>query len=103
MEIKEMQEEAYKIIEEYNKKHNLNHNKDTIFLHLVEEVGELAKEMNHEKSNWRADFNREKFEHELIDVLYQILILAKDYDVNLEEVFKRKIKIFRERFGLKNA
>lgn len=100
MEIKEMQEEAFKLIEDYNNKNGLEHNKDTTILHLIEEVGELSREIYNERNDWRGEFDREKLELELIDVLYQLLVLSKDYDINLEELFKKKLNIWRRRFEL---
>lgn len=95
-----MIKEAYGVLEGYNKKHNLEHNKDTVFPHLIEELGEMAREIYNEKANRREDFNKEKFGEELIDVLTQLLILAKDYDIDVEETFKKKISSLRERFEL---
>lgn len=100
MEIKEMQKLAYAIIEDYNKKHNETHNPNTVFPHVVEELGELARELNHSYCSWREDFDKERFSKELIDVICQLLILAKDYDVDVEETFKKKIKELRLRFKL---
>lgn len=100
MEINEIQTKACQLVEEYNKKNNIKHNKDTVFHHLIEEIGELAKELYHEKNNWRAEFNKERFENELIDVLMQLLILAKDYEVNIEEAFNKKLTNLKERFEL---
>ena len=100
MDIKEAQDEAWKIIEEYNKKHGLDHKKDTVFYHLIEEVGELARELYAEKNNWRGEFNKEKFEDELADVFAQLLFLAKDYDVDIEAAFKRKVTKTRKKLGL---
>jgi len=101
MEIEEIRKKAYAIIEDYNKKNNITHNKDTVFPHLVEEIGELARELGHERSNWRAEFNKEKFAEELIDVLMQIMNLATDYNINIEETFNKKIQKLRERYQLK--
>ena len=100
MKIKEAQEKAWKIVEDYNKKHNLKHNKDTAFLHLIEEVGEVARELYNEKNNWRREFNKEKFSKEVIDVIYQALILATDYDIDVEKVLEEKMQEFRTRFEL---
>ena len=97
-----MQKMSYKIIEDWNIKHNRVHNKETVFYHLVEEVGELAKELNHFNDNWRAEPNKEKLGDEMADVLDKIFILAKDNEVDLEKAFIKKIKELRERFRLDN-
>ena len=101
MEIKEMQEEAWKVIKEYNKKHGLEHKKETVFLHLIEEIGELARELAKETNDWRKEgFSKEKVEEELVDVLAQILYFAKDQEIDIEEAFKSKILKLRKRFEL---
>ena len=71
MEIEEAQKMSFKIIEDYNKKHNMEHNKETVFPHLVEEVGELARELNHFTNNWRQKPDMEKVAEEMADVLGQ--------------------------------
>src|SRR3989344_7001270 len=100
MEIKELQDKAWKIIESYNKKHNMQHRKDTMFYHLVEEIGELSRQFYNEQDNWRENFNKENFDEELIDILFFILIIAKDYNVNIEETFNEKIQKLKQKFNL---
>ncbi|MBM3234302.1 hypothetical protein FJZ19_04385 [Candidatus Pacearchaeota archaeon] len=100
MEIEELRKKAYKVIEDYNKKNSLQHDKEITFPHLVEEIGELAREIGHEKNGWRADFNKEKLAEELIDVLIQIMNLATDYNINIEETFNKKIEALNQRYGL---
>jgi NTP pyrophosphatase (non-canonical NTP hydrolase) len=100
MDIKEAQKQSYQIIEDWCKKNNRKHNSETVFLHLVEEVGELSREINHKKSNWRQDFDKKRLEEELADVLDKVFILAIDYGVDLEQAFSDKIKKLRKRFKL---
>lgn len=101
MDIKDIEKEAYKIVDEYNKKHNIKHNKDTVFHHLIEEIGEVARHIHNEKNNWRKEnFDKEKLGEELADVLAQIIYLSRDYEIDLEQAFIRKVKKLRERFEL---
>ncbi|MBI2630556.1 hypothetical protein HYW76_05650 [Candidatus Pacearchaeota archaeon] len=100
MEIKEAQKQAYKVIVDYNKKNNRKNNKESVFPHLVEEVGELAREIGHEKDNYRGEFNKEKFQKELIDVIFQAMILATEYNIDVDSVLTAKIQEFRKRFDL---
>ncbi len=100
MEIKEAQQKAHKIIEDYNKKHSLEHNKETVFYHLIEEVGELAREIYNEKDNWRKEFNKEKIAEEIIDVLMQTLNIAENYNIDIEYEFNKKIEKLKKRFDL---
>ncbi len=101
MKFEEMQEEAYKIVDEYNEKEKIKHNKDTVFHHLIEEVGELARHLHNEKNNWRGEkFKKEELAEEIVDVFSQILYLARDYEIDLEDAFKKKIIKLRKRFQL---
>jgi NTP pyrophosphatase (non-canonical NTP hydrolase) len=100
MDIKEFQKKAWEIVNEYNVKHNMEHKRQTVFLHLVEEIGEIARELYNEQDNWRRDFDKEKFAEELIDALSFILILAKDYEVDLELEFNKKINKIKKKFEL---
>ena len=95
-----MQRQAYDIIEKWNIKNNAIHNKEIVFPHLVEEIGELAKEIGKEKSNWRGEFDKDKLSEELIDVLLQIMNLATDYNINIEETFNKKIQKLKERYNI---
>ena len=96
-----MQEEAYKIINEYNKKHHLKHNKDTVFHHLIEEIGELARHIHNEKNNWRGEkFRKEGLAEEIVDCLIQLLMLAKDYEIDIDKTFNKKINSLKKRFEL---
>ncbi len=102
MEIKEMQEKVSKIIEDYHKKHKEDYKdtKEAIFLHLTEEIGEIAREIYNEKSKWRGEFNKEKLAEELADSLAHLLRLSKEYDIDIEHEFNKKIEKLKERFEL---
>ena len=101
MEINEFQDKAWAIIEEYNKKNKGAHKPKLMFFHLVEEVGELARQLYNEQDNWRKDFDKENFDEELIDILFFILIISKDYNVNIEETFNKKIDKLKHKFESK--
>ena len=100
MEMKELQKMSIRIIDDYNKKHGLDHNGKTVFPHLIEEVGELAREINHHIDNWREEPNHEHLAEEMADVLDQLFVLARDYEVDLEEAFLKKIEKLKKRFEL---
>jgi NTP pyrophosphatase (non-canonical NTP hydrolase) len=101
MDLKEIQKEAYKIVDEYNQKHNLEYDKETVFFHLIEEIGELARHIHNEKNKWRKEeFDKEKLGEEIIDVLAQLLYLSRDYGIDLEQTFIKKVKKTRKKYGL---
>jgi len=95
-----MQKKVCRIVDDCLKKDGKEHDKHTVFPHLVEEIGELAREYHNSINNWRDNFDKEKFSKELSDVLSQLLILARDFDVDIETAFEEKIKEWRKRFEL---
>lgn len=64
-----------------------------LMLLLTEEVGELAKEVRKASTNIKMDVTSKKtidVELELADVFSYVLALARFYDINLIDAFKRK-------------
>ena len=64
-----------------------------LMLLLTEEVGELAKEVRKVSTNIKMDVTSKKtidVELELADVFSYVLALARFYDINLIDAFKRK-------------
>jgi NTP pyrophosphatase (non-canonical NTP hydrolase) len=61
-----------------------------IFNHLVEEIGEVAKEL---RNNDKA-----KLKEELADVLFLIFKLCNEKDISLEEAFEHKFELIKKRF-----
>jgi len=100
MEIKEAQKQSWKLIEDWSNKNNKEHDARTVFPHLVEEVGEVARELNHQLNNWRDEPNKDKLAEEMADVLDKLFLLATDNKIDLEEAFIKKNKLLRQRFEL---
>lgn len=66
---------------------------------LTEEVGELAREINHcygEKSK-KADEVEKTVEEELGDVLIVALMMANSLDIDLTEAFEKNMTKFNKR------
>ncbi|MBL1230829.1 nucleotide pyrophosphohydrolase [Enterococcus sp. BWB1-3] len=66
---------------------------------LTEEVGELAREINHyygEKLK-KTDEQPKTVEEELGDVLFVTMIMANSLDIDLTEVFNRNMDKFNKR------
>lgn len=96
-----MQKISVGLIDSYNKKHKLEHNKLTIFHHLVEEIGELSREIMKEHNDWRKEgFDKEKLAKELVDVLDKVLVMAHDYEIDLVDTFVKKAEEVKQRFEL---
>jgi len=87
------------LVSEIDKKYGIKRDASLTFIQLLEEVGELAKEIN--KPNLRhSEIDRENLKGEFADVFLQLLTLAKLLEVNLPEALDDKIKILKKRHDL---
>lgn len=96
MEIKKMQEEVDNWIGQFEEGywHPL-----TMMAKLTEEVGELAREVNHlygEKTK-KPDEPVDELELELADILFMIICFANSLDIDIEEAFNRMMEKYRLR------
>lgn len=66
---------------------------------LVEEVGELARILNHEfgPKTKKAEESHQELAEELADVLFVIVVLANERGIDLEEAFDAVLEKYRER------
>lgn len=102
MEIKEAQKQSFELLGKINDKHNVKHEPDLMFLSLVEEVGEVARELSKKQKNTiRGDFNKEELANELADVISRALILAEDNNIDMDKAFQNKLIKIKDRFNLK--
>lgn len=96
-----MQKQSFEILEKVNKKYNIKHEPDTIFLHLAEEVGEVARELSKKQKKWREKFDKEKLGEELADVINTTLIIAEDNKIDMNMAFQDKLIKIKQRFEIK--
>ena len=66
---------------------------------LTEEVGELAREMNHRfgPKKKKADEPEQDLAIELADILFVILVIANEQGIDLDEALERVLEKYRER------
>jgi NTP pyrophosphatase (non-canonical NTP hydrolase) len=66
---------------------------------LVEEVGELAREMNHRFGHQpkKAEEPPQDLALELADILFVIIVLANEQGIDLDEAFGRVLEKYRVR------
>ena len=66
---------------------------------LTEEVGELARELNHRYGNKvkRADEPEQDLALELADILFVVITIANEQKIDLEEAFQRTLEKYRQR------
>lgn len=99
MEIKDFQKECVKIVKEIDKKYNVERDPYLSFTQLMEEVGEMAKDINSPKLRNKA-LDKNNLEGEFADVLMQLAVLADLYNIDFEKVTETKINILKERHNL---
>lgn len=69
------------------------------FIQLMEEAGELAKEINKPKLR-NSEMDRENLKGEFADVFLQFLTLADLLGIDLDEAVDGKIEILKKRHNL---
>ncbi len=99
MELKEFQERAVKIVDEIDAKQKGKHDVDTTLAHLVEEFGEIAREIYNEKIG-RDKTNLENLKGEFADVYILLAKLASNFNIDLEDAVNGKIEILKKRHNL---
>lgn len=100
MEIKEFQEKAVRIVNKIDSITGINHDKETTFMHLVEEFGEIARQLYNERSG-RDKIDTENLKEEIADVYLLLAKLATVYKIDLEDALNKKIKILEKRHKIK--
>ena len=67
------------------------HTKQSAMIHLVEEVGEIAKQITNEYHR-PEKFNQENLGTEIADVMMFIVLLSKLYEIDISKEMEQAIK-----------
>jgi len=94
--MKEFQKKYSEIVKKIDKKYGIQRDAHLSFTQLIEEVGELANEINKPKLR-NKPLNKENLNGEFADVVLQISVLADLLEVDIEEAIENKIKVLKER------
>lgn len=96
MDTKEMQ----KIVDDWIKTNTKGYWKpNNMMLSLMEEIGELARAMNHkfgEKRKKSEEIDKE-ISSELADVLFDIICIANSLNIDLKDAFKHTMEKYEKR------
>ena len=99
MEVKELQSKINNTIELIDKQIGVEHDVNSTFLHLIEELGEVANQLN--KPNIRKEkIEKENLADEIADVLLLTTRIAHLHDVDIEKAILNKIEKLRKRHNL---
>ena len=95
--ISELQEEVNKL-EDFINQHSHNASTpDGIFVlltHLISEVGEVADEIKGKEGKRAEDpknYSTDNLAKELVDVIFNVLRIARYYRINLDDFFKKTV------------
>ena len=91
MQVKEFQEKITKFVEKWDKKRNVTPSEKLNFIHLVEEVGELATQyVNQEKR--KDQYDEKEVDDAIGDIIMQVVELAHLRGLDIEEIVNKIIE-----------
>lgn len=101
MDLKNLQ----KIAEEFDRKRNWHKFRaSNVFVHLVEELGEIGRHISFEEGYKKEGFgnspniNREELKREFAQVFKLFVQLANHYLIDLEKALVEELEIMKKRF-----
>ena len=100
MDINEIQRQMVKIAETTSQKKNYALTPEMSFIKLTEEVGEIARQLTN-KTLRPHKYNEENLKEEIIDTLFDVLVLAHLCNVDLIEGSKNKLNILNKKHDVK--
>ncbi len=90
MEVKEFQKKIVDFVSKWDKKRNVKSSEELTFIHLIEEIGELAREYVNKKSR-KEKYNKEKVENAICDIIMQTFKLADMNKIDIEKAVNKVI------------
>ena len=99
MEVKEFQKICVEIVNDVDKKLGVNHDNNTTMIHLTEELGEVARQINNPNIS-RDKIDKKNLEEEISDLILLISKLADNNKIDIESSVKNKISELKERHSL---
>ncbi|MDD5567029.1 MAG: MazG-like family protein [Patescibacteria group bacterium] len=91
MEVKDFQNKIVEFVSAWDKKRNSNPNEQLTFNHIVEEIGELAREYVNQESR-KDRFSKDELEDAIGDTLMQLVKLASLRNIDIEDLINMIIK-----------
>ena len=96
MEFKEFQKKCADAVDKIDKRYGIERDPQLAFTQLIEEIGELAKDVNLKKLR-KQEPDKENLSGEFADVFLQLAMLAEMHGVDLEEAVENKVRKLKER------
>jgi len=99
MQTQELQKKCCELVGELDRKYAIERDSHLSFTQLMEEIGELAKDINYPRLRGK-ETDIENLQGEFGDVFMQLCALAELYQIDIEKAALAKINIVAERNGL---
>lgn len=100
MEVKDFQKEIVKFVNRWDKVRKVKPSKEEIFFHIVEEIGELARQYVNRESR-KEQYNEKEIRDAIGDALMQLVKLAnlRGWDIEdlVTEIIKKEDLILQEK------
>ena len=96
MDIKEVEEKIMNFSKKRAKAKQFDLTPELSYIHLVEELGEIAKQIYNEKAR-RDLFDKDNLKEEIVDVILEAIVLANLCKVDLDKEIEGKIKALFEK------
>lgn len=95
MEVKEFQNRILEFLSEWDKKRGDTPAKQKTFNHLIEEIGELARQYVNKETR-KSGYNEKELENAIGDIFMQTVKLAHLHGLDIEQTVLKIIKEERE-------
>lgn len=96
METKDFQKMCAEVVGKIDKKFEINRDAQLCFTQFIEEIGELAKDINSKRLRGK-DCDAENLAGEFADVFMQLAMLAEMHGINIERATINKFEKLKER------
>ncbi|MFC1613294.1 MazG nucleotide pyrophosphohydrolase domain-containing protein [Patescibacteria group bacterium] len=97
MNTKELQKKSVELVEALDKKYNVNRDVHLSLAQLMEELGELARDINLPRLRHK-DIDINNLKGEFADVIIQLIRLAEFFDIDIEDAVNGKIEELQKRY-----
>lgn len=99
METKELQKQCVDLTKLIDQKYKITRDPQLAFTQLIEEIGELAVDVNMPKLR-NQELNTESLKQDFADIFLLLSALADLYGIDIETAMKEKLEVLKNRHGL---
>ncbi|MDD3190685.1 MAG: MazG nucleotide pyrophosphohydrolase domain-containing protein [Candidatus Pacebacteria bacterium] len=99
METKDLQQICTELTARIDEKYEIDRDPQLAFAQLIEEIGELAVDINRPALRNQA-LDEESLKQDFADIFLLLSALANIYDIDIETAMQEKIEILKERHEL---